>query len=197
MFNVKCSWDVLPEGRNCFCVWSFWCSQLCSVDQTQFKEGVCWMWGSRVILPALLLTLDECSSWRVGRVVPMIRSAVRTTLCSLLRSDLIESADCWTRQLLTCRGRIQWWQSSTVSAAPVAGWTSSAGEGSPASAGPFHHGLYVIVPDWLEAFRSWEIVVPSNLNDSTAATVLFMMVRGGRAGGVLLKSTIISTVLAC
>ncbi len=32
--------------------------------------------GSRVILPALLLTLDEYSSWRVGRVVTMIRSAV-------------------------------------------------------------------------------------------------------------------------
>ncbi len=42
-----------------------------------------------MILPVLLLTLDEYSSWRVGRVVPMIRSAVRTTLCSLLRSDLV------------------------------------------------------------------------------------------------------------
>ncbi len=42
-----------------------------------------------MILPALLLTLDEYSSWRVGRVVPMIRSAVRTTLRSLLRSDLV------------------------------------------------------------------------------------------------------------
>ncbi len=30
---VKCSWDGLPKGRNCFCVWSFWCSELCSVDQ--------------------------------------------------------------------------------------------------------------------------------------------------------------------
>ncbi len=61
---------------------------LCSVDQ--FKEGVCaGCEGSRVILPALLLTLDEYSSWRVGRVVPMIRSAVRTTLRSLLRSDLV------------------------------------------------------------------------------------------------------------
>ncbi len=45
--------------------------------------------GSRVILPALLLTLDKYSSWRVGRVVPTIRSAVRTTLRSLLRSDLV------------------------------------------------------------------------------------------------------------
>ncbi len=42
-----------------------------------------------MILPALLLTLDKYSSWRVGRVVPMIRSAVRTTLRSLLWSDLV------------------------------------------------------------------------------------------------------------
>ncbi len=42
-----------------------------------------------MILPALLLTLDEYSSWRVGRIVPMIRSAVRITHCSLLRSDLV------------------------------------------------------------------------------------------------------------
>ncbi len=33
-----------------------------------------------MILAALLLTLDKYSSWRVGRVVPMIRSAVRTGL---------------------------------------------------------------------------------------------------------------------
>ncbi len=35
-FIVKCSLDGLPEGqgRNCFCVWSFWCSELCIVDQT-------------------------------------------------------------------------------------------------------------------------------------------------------------------
>ncbi len=41
-------------------------------------------------------------------------------------------------------------------------------------------------------------MVPRNLNDSTAVTVLFVMVSGGRAGGggVLLKSTIISTVLS-
>ncbi len=43
----------------------------------------------RVIFLALLLTLDKYSSWRVGRVVPMNRSAVRTTLRSLLRSDLV------------------------------------------------------------------------------------------------------------
>ncbi len=42
-----------------------------------------------MILPALLLTLDEYSSWRVGRGVPMIRSTVRTTLRSLLWSDLV------------------------------------------------------------------------------------------------------------
>ncbi len=42
-----------------------------------------------MILPALLLTLDKYSSWRVGRVVTIILSAVRTTPCSLLRSDLV------------------------------------------------------------------------------------------------------------
>ncbi len=42
-----------------------------------------------MILPTLLLTLDKYSSWRVWRVVPMIRSAVRTTLRCLLRSDLV------------------------------------------------------------------------------------------------------------
>ncbi len=42
-----------------------------------------------MIFPTLLVTLDKYSSWRVGRVVPMIRSAVRTSLHSLLRSDLV------------------------------------------------------------------------------------------------------------
>ncbi len=42
-----------------------------------------------MIFPALLFTLDEYSSWRVGRVVPMIRSAVRTTLRSFWWSDLV------------------------------------------------------------------------------------------------------------
>ncbi len=32
MVNVKCSWDGLLGGRNCSCVWLFWCSELCSVD---------------------------------------------------------------------------------------------------------------------------------------------------------------------
>ncbi len=42
-----------------------------------------------MILPAPLFNPDKYSSWRVGRVVTMIRSAVRTTLRSLLRSDLV------------------------------------------------------------------------------------------------------------
>ncbi len=42
-----------------------------------------------MILPALLLTLDEYSSWRVGRIVPMIRSVVWITLRCLRRSDLV------------------------------------------------------------------------------------------------------------
>ncbi len=56
--------------------------------------------------------------------------------------------------------------------------------------------FFTMEPMWVSHFRSWEMVVPRNLNDSTAVTVLFMIVSGGRAGGFLLKSTIISTVLS-
>ncbi len=44
-----------------------------------------------MILPALLLTLDKYSSWRVERGIPMIRSSVRSPDYprSLLRSDLV------------------------------------------------------------------------------------------------------------
>src|SRR4029434_382009 len=45
-------------------------------------------------------------------------------------------------------------------------------------------------------FRFREIVDPRNLKDSTANRVLLSMVRGGSAGGLLLKSTVISTVLS-
>ncbi len=89
-FYVKCSWDGLHEGRNCSCIWLFWCSELCIVDQTVTvqRRSVLDV-RVHVILPALFLTLDEYSSWRVGRVVPMIRAAVWTTLCSLLMSDFV------------------------------------------------------------------------------------------------------------
>ncbi len=40
-----------------------------------------------------------------------------------------------------CKGWIQWWQSRTVSAAPVAVWTSSAGEVRTTSTGPFSQCL--------------------------------------------------------
>ncbi len=72
-----------------------------------------------MILPVLFLTLDKYSSWRLGRLVPMIRSAVRTTLCSLLWSD-------WVAELNQTIIEVQRMDSMmalcrTVSAAPVAG----------------------------------------------------------------------------
>ncbi len=63
--------------------------KVCRPDGSSSKRECAGCEGSRVILPALFLTLDEYSSWSVGRVVPMIRSAVRTTLRSLLMSDLV------------------------------------------------------------------------------------------------------------
>ncbi len=86
-----------------------------------------------MILTALLLTLDEYSSWRVGRVVPMIRSAVRTTLRSLLRSDLVAELN----QTVIDVQRMD---------SMMAEYTFSAGEGSRASAGLFFYiGVDVIV----------------------------------------------------
>ncbi len=76
----------------------------------------------------------------------MIRSTVRTTLCRLLRSDLVAEPN----QTVIDRGRIRW-LSRNVSAAPVEGRTSSAGEGSTASAGLFSQwSLCVPVAQWLE-----------------------------------------------
>ncbi len=87
----KCSWDGLLEGRNCS--WSGRSGAQSSVASTKnsnsSKRESAGCEGSRVIFPALLLTLDEYRSWRVGIVVPMIHSAVRITLLSLLRSDLV------------------------------------------------------------------------------------------------------------
>ncbi len=37
----------------------------------------------------IFLTMDVYSSWRVGRGAPVIRSAVRSVLCSLLISDFV------------------------------------------------------------------------------------------------------------
>ncbi len=42
-----------------------------------------------MIFPGLLLNLDKYSSLRERRAVPMIRSVVRTTVRSLLWSDLV------------------------------------------------------------------------------------------------------------
>lgn len=111
---IKCALDGLPRGRNCSDVWSFWCSVLCSINQmaTVQRRGVMDVRGPEWFCQPFLITLDKYSSWIERKVVSMIRSAVQTDLCSLLRSDL-------EAELNQCRGWIQWWQSRTVSAALV------------------------------------------------------------------------------
>ncbi len=151
MFNVKCSWDGLLGERNCYCVWSFWCSKFCSIDQTVtvgrgsvldvrgpewFCQPICPLWMSTVL-----------GEWR-GLYQWFAQQ-------SGLPSVVFWGQICWlswTRQLLMCRGRIRWWQSRTVSTAPVAGWTSSAGEECTASTGPF--SLF-LDSRWFSHFRSW------------------------------------------
>ncbi len=71
------------------------CSELCSIDQTaQVQRVSVLMWGGPCDFASHFAhILEKYSSWRLGRVVPMIRSAVRTTLRSLLRSDLVAGAE--------------------------------------------------------------------------------------------------------
>ncbi len=129
------------------------------------------------------------SSWRVGRVVPIIRSAVLTTLRSLLRSDLVAELNQTVNDV----------QRTDSMLAEKNCFSSSCGRWNFLSWRRKYSLCWASM--WLSHFRSWEIVVPRNLNDFIAVTLLFMMVTGGRARGggggwVLLKSTIISTVLS-
>ncbi len=64
-----------------------------------------------------LFTLDKYSSWRVGRVVPVMRSAVRNILRSLLRSDLVAELN---QTVIEVQRMDSVDGSRTVSAAPVA-----------------------------------------------------------------------------
>ncbi len=132
-------------------------SSVALTRRKQFKEGVCWMWGVQSDFDQPFCTLwisTVPGEW--GGLYQ--RFAQQSGLPSVVFWGQIWKLS-WTRQILAYRGRIQWWQSRTVSVAPVAGWTSSAGEGSTASAGPFSM--------WLSQFRSWKMVLPRNLNDST------------------------------
>ncbi len=135
-FIVKCPWDGLLEGRNCSCAWLFLCSDLCNVNQmaTVQRGSVLDVRG-----PAWFCQ-PFCSLWT--SIVLGERGGLyqwftqQSGVPSVFFWGQIWQLN-WTRKLLTCRAHIQWWRGRTLSAAPVASWTSSAGEGSTTSAGPF------------------------------------------------------------
>ncbi len=95
--------------------------------------------------------------------------------CSLLISDLLADpnhtvieehrTDSITAEVKLCHVR-------------CAGWTFSVDEESTSL-----RGLFTMESMWVSPFRSGEMVVPRNRNDSTAFTELFMIVRGGELGG--------------
>ncbi len=91
--------------------------KLCSVDQTITVQ--------RGSVLDVRIQSDFSSPFAHSGWVQFLESGEFCTngsLSSLLRSDLV------AEQFLVYRRRIQWWQSRTVSEAPVAGWTSSAGK---------------------------------------------------------------------
>ncbi len=108
----KCSWDGLPEGRNCSCVWPFWCSEIWSIDQTATVQrgSVLDVRGPEWFCQTLFLTLDKYSSWRVGRVVPMIRSAVRTKSSEVRFGSWAEPDSYWSAENGFNDGRVELFQ---------------------------------------------------------------------------------------
>ncbi len=63
----------LLEGRNCFCVWLFWCSELCSVDQTvTVQRGSVLMWRVQSDTPEVHDHLHsfECVQLQVVKTAP-------------------------------------------------------------------------------------------------------------------------------
>ncbi len=141
-FNVKCSWDGLPEGRNCSCVWSLWCSELCSVDQTVTVQRGCvvdvrgleWFFQ-----PFFLLWINtDLGEW--GGLYQWF--AQQSGLPSVVRSDLVAELNQTVIDVQRTDSMM-----ATVSAAPVAGWTTSAGEGSTTSAGPFSQWTQFYCPN--------------------------------------------------
>ena len=154
--GINCSWGGLPEGRNCSCAWPFWCSELCRADQTttvQRGRGLC------VRGPGWFCLLFTHSGW--GQ---FLESGERCTSDSLSRLSAVVFWDLIAElnQTVLEVQRIQWLESILVSAAPVTGWTSSAGEGSTLL---FDTGLYVIVPRQVLRDDSAQntAVMPSNL----------------------------------
>ncbi len=98
------------------------------------------MWG----VQSNLLTLDKYSSWRLGRVVPMIRSAVRTTLRSLLWLDLVAELNQTVIDVQRTDSMIaeQNFFSNSYGRLNFLRWRRM----SRPLLGFFHNGVYVIVP---------------------------------------------------
>ncbi len=160
-------------------------SSVASTRWEQFKEGVRWMWG---------VQRDFASHFAHSGWVQFLGSGKGCTNDSLSSPDypslssvvrfgsLAEPDSYWSAEDEFNNGRVERFQQLL--------WQVElpqlAKEVEPLL-GLFYNGVYVIVP-----FQ----VLGDDLNDSTAVTVLFMMVSGGRARGFLLKSTIISTLLS-
>ncbi len=164
-FNVKCWWDGLLGEINCLCVWSFWCSELCSVDQTVIVQ-------SRSVLDVMgpeWFCQYFCSLWMstvTGEWGELYQwFAQQSGLSSEVRfGSWAEPDSYWRAEDGFNDGRVELYQhlSWQVELPQLAKYSLC-------------WAFFTMDSMWLSRFRSWEIV-PRNLNDSTAVTVLFVMV---------------------
>ncbi len=171
------------------------CSTSCSAMQTDRRltwSSACWLENLSNLNPIASDTTVTCGIKVLReRFESSRRSFSRATSGALMMTASgLAKFTTWQqrRVFLTSSNRIHWWQSRTVSAAPVAGWTSSAGEGSIASAGPFSPWTQCDFPTsgpeklWCPGISHSHIAVHDG--------------EWGESGGFLQKSMIISTVLS-
>ncbi len=163
---VKCSWDGLLEGRNGSCVWSFWYSKLCSVNQTvtvqrgsvlvvRGPEWFCQSFCSRCII-TVPGEWGELHQW----------FAQQSTLHRMLRSDLLAELN---QTGMMCRGLIQWYGRHWYSMVELNCISSSCGRLNFLSWRRKYSlcwFFFTMESMWLSHFRSWEMVMQSQCYSS-------------------------------
>ena len=132
---VSCSLVRRRGGRNCFCVWRFLRTVICSV----YQRGGVWIDCVRGVRGLQWFFLPVSWLWRCTGLGWWAGWHRWSFLQTWLSAGVYSYPVWWpiqTRQLLKCREQTRWLQCRTGSAAPEAGCTSWADAGSTSSVGP-------------------------------------------------------------
>ncbi len=182
----------LSEGRNCFCVWSFWCSELCSVDQM--------VTGQIGSVLDVRVQSDFTSSLAHSGWVQFLESGESCTNDSLssLDSPLYSTEvgfGSWDEQNSTEPDQLwsaeDWFDDGKVELFQQLLWQVEMAKEVQSLLGRFYNGVYVSVP--------LQVLWDGGAQEHECLHCHYSAVHDGKWGesrGFLLKSTIISTVLS-